>query len=280
MSDVCSKCQTSNVDTAIYCKECGTKLIVPSTDNQPSQENNDKVVLIILTLVGIFTLLIVFFNYNSNDAVTETTTEAPVTEEVARPAADTTTPTAVGNSYGNDPERGFDEANNHAINNQKLTYIKPSGSYDGTSENILSVPEIRYCLAQKIKFEAIKLHIDNTSNEQIDKYNGMINDLNNGCGNFRYKEGDYTSAQADVETQRYKIEQEGIKEFFKKTKEVSIIKSTHVKSDEKNKSPLGSLYQNFKETNKGSVIDDKPIDNNIKSNCEDSQYFPQTGECK
>ena len=60
-----------------------------------------------------------------------------------------------------------------------LQYKKPSV---GTS-NVLSIQEIRYCVREKIRIEAIRNIL---SNSLIDKYNKIVNDYNSRCGRYKY----------------------------------------------------------------------------------------------
>ena len=79
-----------------------------------------------------------------------------------------------------------------ATQSHELQYTKPSV---GTS-NVLSIQEIRYCVREKIRIEAIRNIL---SNSLIDKYNEIVNDYNIRCGSYRYYGKSQTQEKNDVE---------------------------------------------------------------------------------
>jgi len=87
-----------------------------------------------------------------------------------------------------------------------LQYTKPSV---GTN-NVLSVPEIRWCIREGIRIEAMRDVIDN--NAGIDEFNRIVNDYNSRCGSYRYREGSQSRAERDVEAYRSQIVSEAIRE--------------------------------------------------------------------
>lgn len=87
-----------------------------------------------------------------------------------------------------------------------LQYTKPSV---GTN-NVLSVPEIRWCIREGIRIEAMRDVIDN--NAGIDEFNRIVNDYNSRCGSYRYREGSQSRAERDVEAYRSQIVSEAIRD--------------------------------------------------------------------
>jgi outer membrane protein assembly factor BamE (lipoprotein component of BamABCDE complex) len=87
-----------------------------------------------------------------------------------------------------------------------LQYTKPSV---GTN-NVLSVPEIRWCIREGIRIEAMRDVIDN--NAGLDEFNRIVNDYNSRCGSYRYREGSQSRAERDVEAYRSQIVSEAIRE--------------------------------------------------------------------
>ena len=87
-----------------------------------------------------------------------------------------------------------------------LQYTKPSV---GTN-NVLSVPEIRWCIREGIRIEAMRDVIDN--NAGIDEFNRIVNDYNSRCGSYRYREGSQFRAERDVEAYRSQIVSEAIRD--------------------------------------------------------------------
>jgi hypothetical protein len=75
---------------------------------------------------------------------------------------------------------------------------------------VLSVPEIRWCIREGIRIEAMRDVIDN--NAGIDEFNRIVNDYNSRCGSYRYRQGSQSRAERDVEAYRSQIVAEAIRE--------------------------------------------------------------------
>lgn len=86
-----------------------------------------------------------------------------------------------------------------AQRNAGLKYIKPSV---GTN-NVLSVPQIRWCVREGIRIEAMRDVID--TNAQVGKFNRIVNNYNSRCGSYRYRQGSKSRAKRDVEPYRSEI---------------------------------------------------------------------------
>ena len=87
-----------------------------------------------------------------------------------------------------------------------LQYTKPSIG----SNNVLSVPEIRWCIREGIRIEAMRDIIDN--NAGIDEFNGIVSDYNSRCGSYRYRQGSQSRAEHDVKAYRSQIVSEAVSE--------------------------------------------------------------------
>ncbi len=85
-------------------------------------------------------------------------------------------------------------------------YTKPSV---GTN-NVLSVPEIRWCVREGIRIEAMRNIID--TNEGVDEFNRVVNNYNSRCGSYRYRQGARQRAERDVEAYRKQIVSEAIRD--------------------------------------------------------------------
>lgn len=92
-----------------------------------------------------------------------------------------------------------------ATHDAGLQYMKPSVG----KNNVLSVPEIRWCIREGIRIEAMRNII--YTNEGTDEFNRMVNDYNYRCGNYRYSRGSQKRAERDVETYRSQIVFEAIR---------------------------------------------------------------------
>jgi len=86
-------------------------------------------------------------------------------------------------------------------------YVSPP---TGTG-NILSISEIRWCVRQDIRLNALR---DNISTEKgIDQFNNLVADFNSRCSNYRYREGTQQRAEREVSALRKQIEEEVIAIF-------------------------------------------------------------------
>src|SRR5215475_6884309 len=80
--------------------------------------------------------------------------------------------------------------------------VPPAGA-----ENLMfSDAEIRYCLAQIIRIEAVRPLVDRYERAQVSYFNELVADYNTRCGHYRYMEGARESAQVQVEISRSTIE--------------------------------------------------------------------------
>ena len=93
-----------------------------------------------------------------------------------------------------------------SVQNTGLQYTKPSV---GTN-NVLSVPQIRWCIREGIRIEAMRDVID--SNAEIGRFNRIVDDYNSRCGSYRYRQGSQSRAERNVEPYRSQIVAEAIRE--------------------------------------------------------------------
>jgi hypothetical protein len=87
-------------------------------------------------------------------------------------------------------------SSNQSIN---LSYIMPPV---GTN-TVLSVAQIRWCLRESIRIDAMRDVID--THEGTDVLNSIINNFNDRCGSYRYRQGTQARAESDVEPNRSNI---------------------------------------------------------------------------
>jgi len=76
----------------------------------------------------------------------------------------------------------------------------------GADNLMFSDAEIRYCLAQIIRIEAVRPLVDRYERAQVGYFNELVTDYNSRCGHYRYMEGARESAQVQVEISRSTIE--------------------------------------------------------------------------
>lgn len=92
-----------------------------------------------------------------------------------------------------------------ATQSAALQYEKPPV---GTN-NVLSVPKIRWCVREGIRIEAMRDLID--TNEGVDEFNRIVNDYNIRCGSYRYREGSLLRAEREVGAYRREIVSDAIR---------------------------------------------------------------------
>ena len=78
------------------------------------------------------------------------------------------------------------------------------------SDKVLSVAQIRYCLAEDIRMSALSKVIDDYSQRQVDGFNALVADYNSRCASYRYRRGSLEAARRDVEARRVQLEREGV----------------------------------------------------------------------
>ena len=93
--------------------------------------------------------------------------------------------------------------------------IRPSEEQPSVGRNnVLSPPQIRYCLATKIRLDAAEAVIDNYDHSEVDRFNGYVNDYNSRCGAYRYRSGALESARREVEPYRSQLQTDGLSWFI------------------------------------------------------------------
>jgi hypothetical protein len=67
----------------------------------------------------------------------------------------------------------------------------------GTNQ-VLSRAELRYCLSEKIRLDAMEGIADNRISAHVRNFNALVDDYNSRCGSYRYQRSDMDSAHSDV----------------------------------------------------------------------------------
>ncbi len=90
---------------------------------------------------------------------------------------------------------------------------RPSGAIGekppGGEGHVLDREQIRYCLSEDIRLDAINLLINSYSNVEVDRFNAMVADYNSRCVRFKYRRGTLESVRSEVESGRTILEGEG-----------------------------------------------------------------------
>jgi peptidoglycan hydrolase-like protein with peptidoglycan-binding domain len=103
----------------------------------------------------------------------------------------------------NPSNNNFPVPNRPSQTAQPLIETKPSMG----SGNVLSQTEIRYCRYQKERFKAIEKDLRN--NQEINAFNAIVDDYNNRCSAFRYREDDLRFVTTEVNEKAEALAAEG-----------------------------------------------------------------------
>ena len=76
-------------------------------------------------------------------------------------------------------------------------------------DHALSRDQIRYCLAESTRIEAMEKIVNEYNQADVDTFNRYVNDYNSRCGSFRYRPGALESVQREVDAARSRLGQEG-----------------------------------------------------------------------
>ncbi len=68
--------------------------------------------------------------------------------------------------------------------------------------NVFGWAQIRYCLSENIRIEAMRKLIANTSEREVNSFNSFVSDYNSRCKSFRYRRGTLNSVREEVEARR------------------------------------------------------------------------------
>lgn len=81
--------------------------------------------------------------------------------------------------------------------------------------NVLTVPQICYCLAEGIRLDAARGVVNSYVESDVRRFNAMVADYNSRCGEFRYQHGSLESARSTVEGYRSWLQSEGRSRFHR-----------------------------------------------------------------
>lgn len=73
---------------------------------------------------------------------------------------------------------------------------------------VLSIPEIRWCKRRQIDLEAIEGILNEERQKEVNAYNGIIEDYNSRCGNFRYRRGNVEQVDLEFAPERARMKKE------------------------------------------------------------------------
>lgn len=82
----------------------------------------------------------------------------------------------------------------------------------GGPNQILSQGEIKYCLAERVRLEAMQGMLDNTQDAHITNFNFRVDDFNSRCSNYRYREADMVRARSEIDGMRGTLRTQAIEQ--------------------------------------------------------------------
>lgn len=82
-------------------------------------------------------------------------------------------------------------------------------------DHILTEAQIRYCLAESIRIDGADPEVDVRISREVSAFNQRVEDYNNRCSEFRYREGALRRARADVEPFREALLAQGRDQFLR-----------------------------------------------------------------
>lgn len=71
---------------------------------------------------------------------------------------------------------------------------------------VLEIPQIRYCLAEAIRLDAISPLVSTQATDEVNRFNARVDDYNNRCSSYKYKRGTLEQVRGEIEGQRATIE--------------------------------------------------------------------------
>ena len=65
-------------------------------------------------------------------------------------------------------------------------------------DEVLGAPQIRYCITERIRIDAVESVINNAYDHEVDRFNALVNDYNSRCGKFRYRGDDVERVRREL----------------------------------------------------------------------------------
>jgi hypothetical protein len=80
----------------------------------------------------------------------------------------------------------------------------------------LTMPQIRYCLAESIRIDGADPIVNNYRKWEVDSFNQLVDDYNSRCSDFRYRDGALARARREIEPLRSSFLAEGRNRFLRR----------------------------------------------------------------
>src|SRR3954452_20479640 len=72
--------------------------------------------------------------------------------------------------------------------------------------NLFSDGQVRYCLAQLLRVDAVRPLLNRYEREEVEQFNALVADFNARCGSYRYKDNALEESKAWLDDNRTLIE--------------------------------------------------------------------------
>jgi TonB family protein len=80
---------------------------------------------------------------------------------------------------------------------------------------LYSAPQIRYCLAESIRIEAVRDVLDKSEPGSVDAFNAKIADFNGRCASYRFYESEMFFVKREVDEHRVRLQADARNEYLK-----------------------------------------------------------------
>lgn len=107
-------------------------------------------------------------------------------------------------SYSTNNSSNYNSSS-YSDSNYSQETIPPVGT-----NNVLNSSQIRYCLSEKIRMDAVETSINTYSQQEIDYFNNAVSDYNSRCGAFKYRRGALSSVENSVNANSSALRAEGL----------------------------------------------------------------------
>ncbi len=186
-----------------------------------THEKSSNTGIIIGTIAAAFIIIFIVYSNDNPSRQRPTKPQLQVSEKTTNPSLSTSDSSPNERGSGNYEDSligqmtrnsGLTTKNTPSDDKQeknKASGIEYTEPPIGTGK-ILSVSMIRWCLREEIRLNHFRVAA--TLNNEVAIFNRYVENYNNRCGNYRYREGDLAAARRDVAKEKFTILENASKE--------------------------------------------------------------------
>jgi TonB family protein len=82
--------------------------------------------------------------------------------------------------------------------------------------NLYTAPQIRYCLAESIRIEAVRRALDRREPESVEEFNARVADFNSRCASYRFYESEMFFVKREVQDHRTRLQAEAREDYLRR----------------------------------------------------------------